>query len=85
MKNEKILSLIIQPVISRIKSGVILAGVGALCYILAVCAFALAINDLVYANVNLRLLIAGAIFSLCEYFGRMIAFGISHKAAFDLE
>lgn len=30
MKNEKILSLIIQPVISRIKSGVILAGVGAL-------------------------------------------------------
>ena len=69
MKNEKILSLIIQPVISRIKSGVILAGVGALCYILAVCAFALAINDLVYANVNLRLLIAGAIFSLCEYFG----------------
>lgn len=85
MKNEKILSLIIQPVISRIKSGVILAGVGALCYILAVCAFALAINDLVYANVNLRLLIAGAIFSLCEYFGRTIAFGISHKAAFDLE
>ena len=85
MKNEKILSRIMEPVMARIKAGAVLAGLSALCYTLAVCAFALAINDLARGEVNLSLLIAGAALSLCEYFGRMFAFSISHKAAFSLE
>lgn len=44
---------IMEPVIGRIKMGIILAGFGALAYTLGVCAFSLAIGELAEREINL--------------------------------
>ncbi|MGP1561578.1 MAG: ABC transporter ATP-binding protein [Helicobacteraceae bacterium] len=84
-KKEKILTKIMEPVMGQIKLGVFLGAAGALSYVLSSFAFAFVISELAAGRAHYWALIAAGALIFGEFFLRMTGFGVSHKAAFELE
>lgn len=82
---EKALSKIILPVKAKIVLGIILSALSAISKVLAFCLFALIISNLVQNEIRIDLLVLAGVFVVAELLLRMFGFGISHKAAFELE
>ena len=87
MRNDKpnLLKEVIAPVAKSVKAATFLGAASALFYASALTAFAFSLSNLQNSKINFTLLGVALALILCEFFARKAAFGISHKAAFDLE
>jgi lipid A export ATP-binding/permease protein msbA len=87
MRNDKpnLLKEVIAPVAKSVKAATFLGAASALFYASALTAFAFSLSNLQNSKINFTLLGTALALILCEFFARKAAFGISHKAAFDLE
>ncbi len=84
-KKEKISTKIMEPVMGQIKLGVFLGAAGALSYVLSSFAFAFVISELAAGRAHYWALFTAGALIFGEFFLRMTGFGVSHKAAFELE